>query len=477
MGSDVYIKADFLLQTDAARELYHTYAADLPIIDYHCHLPPQDVAQDRRFANMAEIWLEGDHYKWRAMRSNGVSERFCTGDASPWEKFEQWANTVPYLIGNQLYPWTHLELKRPFGISNRLLGPDTAKDIWDTCNGLLASPEFSSRGIMKKFNVVMVGTTDDPIDTLEHHQTVAADPDFSILMLPTWRPDKGMAVDQPQVFRPWLEKLEACTGGPCVSFDDYLTALKKRQQFFHECGCRLSDHGVDTIYADAYTAQEMDAIFRKARAGKQLEEAEVKKFKSAMLYEFGKMNHDLGWTQQFHMLPMRNNNTRMARALGPDTGFDSIGDWRIAQPLSRLLDRLDQTEQLAKTILYTLNPRDNMVLTTMLGNFQDGSVPGKMQFGSGWWFNDTKEGMEDQMSALRQVGLLSRFVGMLTDSRSFLSYPRHDYFRRILCNLLGEEMDKGIIPNDMSLMGRMVRDISYNNAATYFGFDLPRIES
>ena len=286
-----------------------------------------------------------------------------------------------------------------------------------------------------------------------------------------------MAVDQPQVFRPWLEKLEACTGSPCVSFDDYLSALKKRQQFFHECGCRLSDHGVDTIYADAYTAQEIDAIFRKARAGKQLEEAEVKKFKSAMLYEFGKMNHDLGWTQQFHMLPMRNNNTRMARALGPDTGFDSIGDWRIAQPLSRLLDRLDQTDQLAKTILYTLNPRDNMVLTTMLGNFQDGSVPGKMQFGSGWWFNDTKEGMEDQMSALRQVGLLSRFVGMLTDSRSFLSYPRHDYFRRILCNLLGEEMDKGIIPNDMSLMGRMVRDISYNNAATYFGFDLPRIES
>jgi len=473
--TEPYITEDFLLETEVARDLYHAYAKDAPIVDYHCHLPARDVAEDRQFENMTRIWLDGDHYKWRAMRANGVSEQYCTGGASDWEKFAKWAETVPYLLRNQLYPWTHIELRKPFGIADRLFNPDTARGIWERCNELLASPGFSARGIMKQMKVAMVGTTDDPTDTLEFHRQVAADDAFEVLMLPTWRPDKGMAVDRPDVFRPWLERLEERAGMAIRDLDGYREALRKRQSFFHDCGCRISDHGLEVVYADPYTDAELKAIFSKARDGRPLDESEARKFKSAMLYEFCVMNHEQGWAQQWHLGPIRNNNTRMFRRLGPDTGFDSIGDTPMAHAVSRVLDQLDQEERLARTILYTINPVQNMVLASMTGNFQDGSIPGKMQFGSGWWFNDQKDGMERQIEDLSQVGLLSRFVGMLTDSRSFLSYPRHDYFRRLLCNMLGNDMAKGLIPNDLPLAGRLARDVSYNNAVRYFGLDLPEI--
>jgi glucuronate isomerase len=472
MTRDVYITEDFLLETESARRLYHEYAKELPIIDYHCHLPPEQVAVDRKFANLTEIWLYGDHYKWRAMRANGVPERYCTGDASDWEKFEKWAETVPYLLRNQLYPWTHLELKRPFGISGRLLGPDTAKDIWDECNEKLRQTEFSARGIMKQMNVVLVCTTDDPVDSLEHHKVVAEDTSFDIRMLPAWRPDKGMAVERTDAFNAWVDKLGEAADIDIRDFNAYMEAVRKRHAFFHKMGCRLSDHGVETVYAEDYTQRETEAIFKKVRAGKSLDQDDVLKFKSAMLVEFGIMDHEKGWTQQYHLGPIRNTRSRMLEQLGPDVGCDSIGDFEIARPLAKLLDRLDCTDQLTKTILYNMNPRDNELLVTMCGNFQDGSVPGKMQFGTAWWFLDQNDGMLKQMEALSQTGLLSRFVGMVTDSRSFLSYPRHDYFRRLLCNMLGNDMAKGLIPDDLELAGRLVRDVSYYNAANYFGFDL-----
>ena len=475
MGGSAYITEDFLLDTEAARKLYHDYAKGLPIVDYHCHLPPAEVAEDRRFDNMTQIWLAGDHYKWRAMRANGIGEEYCAGDAPDWEKFKKWAETVPRLLRNQLYPWTHLELKDPFGISDRLLNEDTAEGIWEECNAKLALPEFSARGIMKQMNVVMVGTTDDPVDSLDAHLAVAADASFGVRMLPTWRPDKAMAVDRPSVFRPWFERLQACTGSDLKDFDAYIAALRQRQAHFDACGCRISDHGIETAYSAEYTAGEIDGVYRSVREDKPLSEEEVLKFKSAMLLELCRMNHERGWAQQLHLGPIRNSNSRMYAQLGPDTGFDSIGDAPVAASLARFLDRLEQAGELTKTILYTLNPTANMVLATMIGNFQDGSVPGKMQFGSGWWFNDQKDGMERQMEDLSQVGLLSRFVGMLTDSRSFLSYPRHDYFRRILCNMLGTDIAKGLIPNDLALAGRLVRDVSYNNAVTYFGLDLPLV--
>ena len=474
MTRDVYITEDFLLESQPARQLYHEYAQDMPIIDYHCHLPPAQVAADHRFANLAEIWLHGDHYKWRVMRANGVPERYCTGDASDWEKFEKWAETVPYLLRNQLYPWTHLELKRPFGISDRLLGPDTAKGIWDECNEKLRQPEFSARGIMKQMNVVLVCTTDDPVDSLEHHKTVGEDPSFDIQMLPAWRPDKGMAVERTESFNAWLDKLAEAADVHIRDFTTYMGALRKRHTFFHEMGCRLSDHGLETVYAEDYTQKEIESIFRNVRAGKRLEQDEIAKFKSAMLVEFGVMNHERGWVQQYHIGALRNTRSRILEHVGPDAGCDSIGDFPIAQPLAKLLDRLDHTDKLTKTILYNLNPRDNELLATMCGNFQDGSVPGKMQFGSAWWFLDQKNGMEKQLEALSQTGLLSRFVGMTTDSRSFLSYPRHDYFRRVLCNMLGNDMTRGLIPNDLELVGQLVRDVSYYNAARYFGFNIER---
>jgi len=472
MASDIFITDDFLLETKAARTLYHEYAADMPIVDYHCHLQPGHVAEDLRWDNITQIWLYGDHYKWRAMRSNGVPERYCTGDASDWEKFEKWAETVPYLLRNQLYNWTHLELKRYFGISDRLLGPDTARDIWEECNDRIKEPDFSARGLMKQSNVVLVCTTDDPVDDLKFHKAIAVDESFDIQVLPAWRPDKGMAVEDAAEFGRWVDKLGEAADTDIRDFASYLSALEKRHAFFHEAGCRLSDHGIETAYAEEYSQREIQKIFDKARGGRQLVEDEILKFKSAMLYECGVMDHGKGWVQQYHFGAMRNNNSRMFKTLGPDTGFDSIIDLEMARPLSRLLDRLDSTNQLAKTILYNLNPCHNALLVTMLGNFQDGSTPGKMQHGSAWWVLDHKDGMERQMEDLSQTGLLSRFVGMLTDSRSFLSYTRHEYFRRILCNMLGNDMHGGFMPDDIELVGNMVRDICYNNAVRYFGFDI-----
>lgn len=474
MSAQPFITDDFILETDAARRLYHEYAAPMPIIDYHCHLPPAQIATNHHWRNMTEIWLGGDHYKWRAMRANGVSERFCTGDAPDREKFQKWAETVPRLLRNPLYHWTHLELARYFGISDRLLGPDTAEDIWRHCNALLPRPESSCRGLMARSRVVLVCTTDDPVDTLEHHRAIAADKSFGIRVLPTWRPDKGMNVENPRAFNAWVDQLAAAAQVDVRDFASYLDALTKRHDFFHSAGCRLSDHGIETAYAEDYTEREIAAIFGKVRGGRDLGRDDILKFKSAMLHEFGVMDFRRGWTQQFHFGALRNNNSRRFAELGPDTGFDTVGDFELARPLARLLDRLDQKGQLARTILYNLNPRDNAVLATMLGNFQDGETAGKMQFGSAWWFLDQMDGMQQQLETLSQMGLLSRFVGMLTDSRSFLSYTRHEYFRRILCNLLGHDMRRGLIPGDFALVGGIVRDICYNNAAAYFGFDVPR---
>jgi len=466
MGS--FIHDNFLLQTKTAQELFHRHAARMAIFDYHCHIPPQDIAIDRHFANLTQIWLYGDHYKWRAMRTNGVDEKYCTGNASDWEKFEKWAMTVPFTLRNPLYHWTHLELKRFFGI-DKLLSPATAREIWETCNAKLNTPEYSVRNIIRMANVHTICTTDDPVDSLEHHRTIKAS-GFEVRVLPAWRPDKAMMVENSVTYNQYVDQLAAVSGIEIATFPQLMEALEKRHQFFHENGCRLSDHGLETAYAEDFTEKEIEAIFVKIRNGKTLNAEEILKFKSCMLYEFGIMDHRRGWTQQFHLGALRNNNTRLFRTLGPDTGFDSIGDFEIARPLSRLLDRLDTKNRLAKTILYNLNPRDNELIGTMIGNFQDGSVQGKIQFGSGWWFLDQKDGMEKQIQALSNLGLISRFVGMLTDSRSFLSYTRHEYFRRILCNILGNDVEKGEIPADMELLGQMVENISFNNAYNYFGF-------
>lgn len=474
MANDAFITEDFLLETPSARRLYHDYARDLPIIDYHCHLPARQIAENHRFRNMTELWLEGDHYKWRALRTAGVPERLITGDAPDWEKFKRWAAIMPALLRNPLYHWTHLELKRYFDISDRFLNAQTARGIWEECNAQLAHPAMSCRGLMKQSNVVLVCTTDDPTDSLEHHQAIAGDPAFGIQVLPTWRPDKAMAAENPVAFNAWTDRLAEAADIDIRDFTSFLEALRKRQAFFHLAGCRLSDHGLETAYADGYAEAEIAAIFDLLRDGTELSHQELFKFKSCMLYEFGLMDHEQGWTQQYHIGPLRNTNSRMFKRLGPDVGFDSIGDLEVARPLARLLDRLDSAGRLARTILYNLNPRDSAVLATMIGNFQDGETPGKMQLGSAWWFLDQKDGIEHQLEILSQMGLLSRFVGMLTDSRSFLSYTRHEYFRRILCNILGGDMERGLIPADMDLVGAMVRDICYNNAAGYFGFNLPK---
>jgi glucuronate isomerase len=470
--TDVFLTDDFLLQNESAVRLYHEYARDMPIIDYHCHLPPQQIAEDHQFANLTQIWLYGDHYKWRAMRAGGVAERYCTGDASDWEKFDKWAETVPKTLRNPLYHWTHLELKRPFGIRDRLLCPETARGIWDECNAKLAEDDFSARGIMRQMNVVLVCTTDDPVDSLEHHAAIAADSSFPVHVLPCFRPDKAMTFDPPEAFNHWLHRLEEAADAEIMDFRTFIEAIRKRHDFFHQMGCRLSDHGIDTFYADDYTEAEIVTIFRRAHRGNHLREGEALKLKSCLLHEFALMDHEKGWTQQYHVGAQRNNNTRMFQALGPDTGFDSMGDGPLARPLGRFLDRLARRDRLAKTILYNINPVHNEVIATMLGNFQDGTIPGKMQFGSGWWFLDQKDGMERQLETLSNQGLLSQFVGMLTDSRSFLSYTRHEYFRRILCNLLGTEMEQGLLPGDLEMIGRLVQNISYHNAANYFGFPL-----
>ncbi len=463
-----FMDENFLLQTETAQKLYHEHASKMPIFDYHCHVSPKEIAEDKQFENITQIWLYGDHYKWRAMRANGVNERFCTGDASDWEKFEKWAETVPNTLRNPLYHWTHLELKQFFGIE-KLLNPSTAKEIWDECNIKLQTPEYSVRNIIRKANVNTICTTDDPTDSLEYHRQIKTD-NFEVAVLPAWRPDKAMAVENTSAFNQYVNQLAKVSGISIATFSDFMDALENRHQFFHENGCRLSDHGLETIVAEEYSEEEIERIFKKIRGGTDLNQQEIAKFKSCMLIEFGLMDHSRGWTQQFHLGALRNNNTRLFNALGPDTGLDSIGDFEIGRPLSRFLDQLDMENKLTKTILYNLNPRDNELFATMIGNFQDGSVPGKMQFGSGWWFLDQKDGMEKQINTLSNMGLLSRFVGMLTDSRSFLSYSRHEYFRRTLCNLLGNDVENGEIPNDMELLGAMVENICFNNAKAYFNF-------
>ena len=464
-----FISEDFLLRSETARILYHDYAKEMPIIDYHCHLPPDQIAEDKQFGNLTQAWLYGDHYKWRAMRANGINERYCTGDASDWEKFEQWAATVPYTMRNPLYHWTHLELLRYFDI-DILLNKHTAREIYEECSAKLRQPDYSVKSLLTRMNVKVICTTDDPTDSLNFHSAIS-DGGFDIRVLPTFRPDKAMLlIDSPEDFKAYLSKLAYAAGtGEITSYDALLAAIQNRHDFFASMGGRLSDHGLEHIYAEFDEAAAREA-FATALKGEKPSASQALAFKSVLLYEMAKMDHAKGWTQQFHLGALRNNNERMLRELGPDTGWDSIGDYSQAQALSKFLNKLDSTDQLAKTILYNLNPADNEVLATMTGNYNDGTVAGKMQFGSGWWFLDQKDGMERQMNALSNMGLLSRFVGMLTDSRSFLSYPRHEYFRRILCNLIGQDVENGELPNDIQWLGKMVEGISYNNANKYLGF-------
>jgi glucuronate isomerase len=465
-SAPTFLSDDFLLQTETARRLYHDYARSMPIIDYHCHLPPDQIAQDRRFENITQPWLYGDHYKWRAMRTHGVDERYCTGTASDWEKFEKWAETVPYTLRNPLYHWTHLELNNPFGVKE-LLNPTTARGIYETCNEQL--PQLTARALLQHFDVRVVCTTDDPLDSLEHHDKVAKD-GFAIKIRPTFRPDKAMAADDANALRAYVRKLAEVTNREISTLSDYLDALKARHDYFAERGCRLSDHGLEMIYAEDYTEGDVQRIFDHLNRGVDVPPADILKFKSFMLVQFAEWDHEKGWTQQFHLGALRNNNRRRLRDLGQDTGWDSIGDFPQAASLSRFLGGLDDRDKLAKTIIYNLNPADNEVMATMIGNFNDGSVRGKVQFGSGWWFLDQKDGMERQMNALSNMGLLSTFVGMLTDSRSFLSFSRHEYFRRILCNLFGNDVENGELPADIDLIGGIVQDICYRNADRYFGF-------
>ena len=468
-----FLSEDFLLQTETARILYHEYAEKMPIYDYHCHLPVEDIAANKKFENLTQIWLYGDHYKWRAMRANGIDERFITGDATDWEKFQAWAETVPKTVCNPLYHWTHLELKRYFGIDGALLNASTAKEIYDTCNAQLQSDELRTQGILARMKVKVVCTTDDPLDSLEHHKRLQAAKGFPILVLPAFRPDMAMAVEKPDVFRSWVNRLEQTADTTIVDYGNFLEAIGERHDFFHATGCRLSDHGIEAPYAEEFVMPEIQRIFEKIHNGGKLRESEIMRFKSAMLLELGRMNAEKNWAQQFHMGALRNTNTRAFEQLGADTGYDSIGDFEIARPLARFLDALASEGKLTRTILYNMNPNDNEVLATMTGNFQDGKTPGKIQFGSGWWFNDQKIGMQRQINALSNMGMLSLFVGMLTDSRSFLSYPRHEYFRRVLCNLLGTDVENGELPNDLKLLGGMVQDICYNNAVKYFGIEVP----
>lgn len=465
-----FMDENFLLSNETAVRLYHDYAKDMPIFDYHCHLNAKEVAENKRYRNITEVWLGGDHYKWRAMRSNGVEERYITGDAPDKEKFIKWAETITQCIGNPLYHWTHLELKRYFNI-DKLLSPETADEIWEKCNELLQKDEFTARGLILRSNVKAVCTTDDPVDSLEYHIAIAKDETFKVKVLPTFRPDKSFNIEKPG-FVEWMAKLGAIYGKEITSLADLKEALKQRVEFFHQVGCRVSDHALDPIMYEEGTEEEATVVLQKGLKGEKLSEQEIKKYKTQVMVYLGKQYARLGWTMQLHLGTMRNNSSRMFKLLGPDTGFDAIGDYVFAEALSRFLNRLDDTNELPKTILYCLNPRDNEVLGTIIGCFQGGGVPGKIQFGSGWWFNDQKDGMIKQMVALSNLGLLSRFVGMLTDSRSFLSYTRHEYFRRILCNLIGEWVEGGEAPKDMKLLGTMIQNICFTNAKNYFGIEL-----
>ena len=462
-----FLDQDFLLQTETAKRLYHEYAVDMPIIDYHCHLPPDQIANDINFENLTQIWLYGDHYKWRAMRANGVNEDYITGKKSDWEKFEKWAATVPYTLRNPLFHWTHLELQRYFGI-NEVLNADNARKIYDECSEKLRSPEYSVRNLLKNKNVVMVGTTDDPLDSLSYHKQIKND-GYEVQILPAFRPDKAMNSDDIDVLNTYIDQLEGVANESINTLDNYLEALKSRHNFFAENGCKISDHGLEHIYAEDYTEAEVKHIFEKIRSKQPIPPLENAKFKSFMLIQFAIWDHEKGWVQQYHLGAIRNNNSRTLRELGPDTGVDSIGDFPQSRTLSKFLDRLDTTNQLAKTILYNLNPADNHLMAAMTGNFNDGSVAGKIQFGSAWWFLDQKDGMEQQLTALSNIGLVSRMVGMLTDSRSFMSFPRHEYFRRILCNMFGNDIENGELPNDLEWTGKVIQDICYYNAKEYFG--------
>lgn len=460
-----FIHDDFLLTGDTSCRLYHEFAAHLPILDYHCHLPPADIANNRKFENLYEIWLEGDHYKWRAMRANGVAEQFCTGDADPREKFLAWAATVPHTLRNPLYHWTHLELKRYFDI-DELLNEKTAPEIWEEANRQLA--DLTTHAILKKFHVTTVCTTDDPIDTLDDHQSIA-NSDLSTHVFPAFRPDKVLTVDQPDVFNPWVDCLDEMSGVRIKSYEDLLDALTARHEFFHSRGCRLSDHGLERCHAEFCDDATAAAIFEKVRSGTSALPTEQAQFAANLMLFFGRLDASRGWTKQLHLGAKRNNNSRLFQQLGPDTGLDSIGDWPQADALAAYLDRLDQDNRLPKMILYNLNPADNYLFATMAGNFQDGSLAGKIQWGSGWWHLDQKEGMQWQLNALSNLGLLSRFLGMLTDSRSFMSYPRHEYFRRTLCDLLGRDVENGEIPNSDELLRPMIHNLCYGNAQEFLG--------
>lgn len=464
-----FIHDDFLLTTEHSRRLYHGYAEGQPILDYHCHLPPGDISSNRRFRNLSEIWLEGDHYKWRAMRANGVSEAYCTGNAEPFNKFLAWARTVPDTLRNPLYHWSHLELKRYFGFEG-LLSEENAREVWDLASDLLATSEFRVFGIFRRFDVRAVCTTDDPTDSLVHHRSVA-ESELGTKVYPAFRPDRALAVDRPEPFDAWVGALAAAAGMEIESLQDFLDALERRHDYFHSMGCRLSDHGLDYAYSELPTEAEARRVFRAARSGRGASPGEQARFAAYMMLHFGRLDASRGWTKQLHLGARRNNSARGFRAAGPDTGFDSIGDWPQVQQLGRYLDRLDREGSLPRMILYNNNPVDNYTFASMLGNFQDGTIPGKMQFGSGWWYLDQKEAMEWQLNCLSNVGLLSRFVGMLTDSRSFMSYPRHEYFRRVLCNLLGREMANGELPDDEALVGGLVRRLCFQNAREYLRLD------
>lgn len=472
MAEKPFMNEDFCLENKFARRLYHQYAENQPIIDYHCHLPVKLLAENHFFENLTEIWLKGDHYKWRAMRTNGVPEYYITGPASDWEKFQKWAETVPSTLRNPLYHWTHLELKKPFGITDRLLCPETAESIWNHCNYLLSQKEFSARGLLRQWNVVVLCTTDDPADSLEYHRRLSQEKNLNIRILPGFRPDRALAVEQPEKFNLWLEQLAGSAEMEVKDWTTYLMALKKRIDAFHQAGCRLSDHALERPWSEDYTEKKVASIFNRLRSGKTPAPEEAACFKSAVLYHLGVIYQEKGWTQQYHLGVLRNCNSRMMEKLGPDSGFDAIGDFELARDLVRLLDRLDRENHLPRTILYNINPKDNEVLASVAGCFQE-EIPGKIQLGSAWWFLDQKDGIEKQLECLSNLGLLSCFVGMLTDSRSFLSFSRHEYFRRILCNLLGRDVARGLLPADEKLLGNMVTDICYRNASRYFRFDLP----
>ncbi|MCI1477869.1 MAG: glucuronate isomerase [Clostridium beijerinckii] len=465
-----FMDENFLLSNQTAIDLYHNYAKNLPIIDYHCHIDPKEIYENKKFSNITEAWLYGDHYKWRAMRSNGIDEKCITGDGSDYDKFLAWSQTIPMAIGNPLYHWTHLELQRFFGIYEPL-DEDTAPEIWKRANELLNGEGFNVRDLIIKSNVETICTTDDPIDTLEYHIKIKEDASFNVNVLPTLRPDKGIEINL-DGFVSWVKDLEKVSEVSINNYDEFLKALDSRIRFFHSVGCRIADHGIDgvVVYADS-SKEEAEAIFAKALEGKSISIDEEKKYKTYTLRHVFKLYHELGWTMQLHIAALRSNNTKMYKKIGVNTGFDSINDESIAYPLSRLLDSVDREDSLPKTILYTLNPKDNYVLGTMIGNFQGDGIPGKMQFGAAWWFNDNKDGMIEQMKALGNLGLLGRFVGMLTDSRSFLSYTRHEYFRRIACNLIGEWVENGEVPKNDKLLKRIVEGICYSNAKEYFGFD------